>query len=615
MCACVLALDRSTDNISMGSCMEIYEDKSGTLTLNELINKEKSFGWFMAERDIINFGFTDSVLWLKVRVRNDDQKPLSRLIEISYPILDYIQVFMIRDNAVSESYLMGDKFAFPARMLKHRNFLIPFDLAPEETLDLVFKIRSTSSMQIPMNMISIKRFIEKDQIRTLGYGIYYGTLLAMILYNLFVFISVKEATYLYYVLYVLSMALFLSCMNGFSFQYLWPESLMWNDQAIAVSIGSVVLFGLLFTRIFLDLPGQKPKLNQWSIYLVIFLCFQLVFCCVLPYRIVIHLAIFTAVVMILFSMFAGVLRWIDGCSAARYYTVSWLAMLIGGIILALNKLGLVPRNIMTENTLQYGSAIEVILLSFALADRLSTEKMNRYDAQLSALANEKLVHQAQAKALYLEKEARQAQEVALTIQKQANENLENNVRLRTRDLEIANSRLRELSTTDSLTGLKNRRYFNEIYYKEYNRSIRDKTSLSFLIMDIDHFKRINDNYGHLVGDECLKEIAHAIRIQLHRGNDFLARYGGEEFCVLLTNTQVDGAMQVAEKIRACVEGITFSIRGQIVPLTISIGVAVEVPDHKKNAEALLSRADSALYQAKSMGRNRVTLFEYESCEN
>jgi diguanylate cyclase (GGDEF)-like protein len=130
-------------------------------------------------------------------------------------------------------------------------------------------------------------------------------------------------------------------------------------------------------------------------------------------------------------------------------------------------------------------------------------------------------------------------------------------------------------------------------------------------MDIDHFKRINDCYGHLVGDECLKEVAQTIQDQLLRENDFLSRYGGEEFCVLLTNTPEDGAFQVAENIRLCVESLQVVKGGMTIPITISIGVATEIPVHKKNAETLLNRADEALYQSKSLGRNRVSIFEDE----
>lgn len=605
----VLALDRNMGAVSLGPHMEMVEDKRGTLTLWDLLDTTTSLDGFMVENETINLGFSDSVFWLKTKVHNVDDAPTSRLIEIAYPILDYIQVFVVRETGDAKSYLMGDKFPFSARLIQYRSYLVPLDLAPLESVDLVFRIRSTSSIQIPLDLITTTSFIEKKQLRTLGYGIYYGIMLAMILYNVFVFVSVREASYFYYMFYVLSMALFLSCLNGFSFQYLWPDSLIWNDKAIAVSITSVVLFGLLFTRIFLDLPGNAPRMNQWSVYLVIFLSVQLMLCCVLPYRSVIHLVILNALIMIFFSLSAGIARWIDGFVAARYYTVSWLVMLVGGVVLALNKLGLLPRNMLTENTLQYGSAIEVILLSFALADRLSMEKTERYEAQQAALASEQLTRRAQAMAFELEKQTRLAREEALFVQKQANENLERHVRLRTRELEIANIRLRELSTTDSLTGLKNRRYFNEIYYKEYTRAIRDKTPLACLVMDIDHFKRINDTFGHLMGDECLKHIARAIRDQLHRGNDFLARYGGEEFCVLLTNTQIDGAMQVAENIRVCVENLCFTVDHRIVPLSISVGVATEIPSDKKHAEALLNKADSALYQAKDQGRNRVTVYD------
>lgn len=603
-----LILKQGMDDVPLGSHADILEDGTGNLNINDVIENKVKEGWFNSGHGVLNFGFSDSSFWVRVRITNAGEEPLSRIIEIAYPVLDYIQVFIVRDRKVSSSYLLGDQFPFAARTIKNRNFLVPIEFAPGETLDLVFKVRSSSSIQIPLFLLSPRAFMENKQRRNLGYGIYYGIILAMIIYNLFVFISVREPAYLYYVFYVISMALLLSCLNGFSYQYLWPESMAWNNRSIAACISSVLLFGILFTRIFLDLPGEKPWMNKISIYLVVIWGIQLVFCLVLEYKHVIHLVLIMALVMVFFALYAGIHRWAEGYSSARYYTLSWVIMLLGGAILCLNKLGLVVRNGITENTLQFGSAIEVLLLSFALAERLSTEKNTRFKAQQEALANQKKLHQAQAKSLRLEKETRLAQEEALTIQKKYNENLERDVRMRTRELEIANERLQELSSTDSLTGLKNRRYFNEIYYKEFSRAMRDQTPLSCLIMDIDRFKRINDNFGHLVGDECLKKIAYSIQLQLHRGNDFLARYGGEEFCVLLTNTKLEGAIQVAENIRSCVESISFMVKDKAVPITISIGVASDIPDQKTIPETLLNQADAALYQAKAHGRNQVSVF-------
>lgn len=611
MCAGVLFLDRTVESVCLGPYADVYEDKAGALSLTDMLSQSNSGIWTKAKENTLNFGFTSSVYFIKVTLVNKENEKLENLLEIAYPLLDHIKVDFIRNGEQAEGYLLGDSYPFSARLIEHRNFIVPVHMSPSEKVEILFRIKTKSSMQIPLRLSNEKTFIRQNQLKNLCYGMYYGIMIAMILYNLFVFISVREASYLYYVLYVASMATFLFTMNGFSYQYFWPERMWWNEQSLAASIGSVVLFAHLFTRIFLDLPGNKPRLNTFSIYLAIFLFLNLMACFIIPYGTVIFPTIGIAVFMILISLSLGVMLWISGYTAARYYTMSWLAMLLGGAALALNKIGILPRNGLTENALQVGSVVEMLFLSFALADRLSTEKTVRFDAQLKALKHEQLARIAQVKAFELEKEARHAQEEALLMQKKANENLENNVRMRTRELEIVNDRLRELSTTDSLTGLKNRRYFNEVYYREYNRAIREKTPLSCLIMDIDHFKRINDSYGHLLGDECLKEVAQTIQDQLLRENDFLSRYGGEEFCVLLTNTSEEGALQVAENIRLCVERLQVVKGGMNIPITISIGVATEIPVYKKNAETLLNRADEALYQSKSQGRNRVTLFEDE----
>ncbi len=593
----VLSVDRNIDSVNLGAYAMEVEDPEGKLSLTDLVGGSQKKKWKRIKGTTVNHGFTSSVFFIKVSLKSRDTEPVDTVLEIAYPLIDHIKVDFIRNGHMAEGYLFGDNYPFSARIVAHRNFIVPVRLTPGESVDMVFRVKTRSSMQVPLTLSSEKSFIQRSQLQDLCYGLYYGIMLAMVVYNLFVFISVREVTYFYYVLYVCSMAAFLLTLNGFSYQYFWPEYTWWNEQITAASIGSVVLFAHLFTRKFLDLPGWKPWINQLSIYLAVFLFLHLTVCFIVPYNVIIFPVIVIAVCMILLSLVAAVVLWAGGYTAARYYTLSWFAMLLGGAVLALNKLALVPRNVFTENALQIGSAVEVLLLSFALADRLSREKTVRYDAQRKALKHEQLARTAQAMALELEKEA--------------NENLEMNVRMRTRELEVMNERLRELSTTDSLTGLKNRRYFNEIYYREYNRAIREKTPLSCLIMDIDHFKRINDSYGHLLGDECLKDVAQTIQAQLMRENDFLSRYGGEEFCVLLTSTGEEGALQVAENIRFCVENLQVVKNGESVPITISIGVASTVPVHKKNAEILLNQADEALYQSKALGRNRVTLFDSE----
>jgi diguanylate cyclase (GGDEF)-like protein len=165
------------------------------------------------------------------------------------------------------------------------------------------------------------------------------------------------------------------------------------------------------------------------------------------------------------------------------------------------------------------------------------------------------------------------------------------------------------SMTDPLTGLLNRRYFNEQTQKEVARSRRHNLRFSVLMLDIDHFKRINDTYGHPVGDLAIKALADICNKAL-RPQDILARYGGEEFVLALPHTEAEGAAVVAERIRQTVEQIELTTEAGPVRFTVSIGIAT----YKKDLplEQIVGRADEALYKAKQSGRNRVVNLPFDS---
>src|SRR5690606_2253912 len=285
-----------------------------------------------------------------------------------------------------------------------------------------------------------------------------------------------------------------------------------------------------------------------------------------PYSSMIRLLIGAAVLGISLAIISGIIRWGQGYSSARYYTIAWSVLLLGGVILAMNKFDLLPRNFFTENIVQVGSVVEVILLSFALADRLNNEKRKRYTAQLIALEHEKVARKsqeaalqqernarlAQEKALQHEREAREAQALALAIQKQATETLEQRVKERTLELENANRKLELMSITDPLTNLRNRRFFDQIMQREMARAIRTRESICVLMIDVDHFKKVNGVDGHQAGDGSLRVVAQAVRQTVHRSTNLLAGYGGEEFVMVLPGTSADGAEHVAECIRSTI---------------------------------------------------------------
>jgi len=186
----------------------------------------------------------------------------------------------------------------------------------------------------------------------------------------------------------------------------------------------------------------------------------------------------------------------------------------------------------------------------------------------------------------------------------------------TRQLSELNTMLTRLSYVDGLTGVSNRRFFDKALEQEWKRAIRCKSPISIILLDVDHFKKYNDTYGHLSGDDCLQEVATTIKSALKRPGDVLARVGGEEFGLVLPDTPAKGALHVAELIRSVVEGL--QIEHQQSPskvVTISIGVSTAFPTNKSKTEAICASADKALYQSKEAGRNKVSYLSFEEDES
>jgi diguanylate cyclase (GGDEF)-like protein len=182
-------------------------------------------------------------------------------------------------------------------------------------------------------------------------------------------------------------------------------------------------------------------------------------------------------------------------------------------------------------------------------------------------------------------------------------------------LEIKSQEMARLSNIDVLTGLYNRRYFDKAFDSEWKRSGRNNSMLSVILFDIDHFKIINDTFGHQVGDEYLKKTAAALTSVFKRDYDIVARYGGEEFIVLLPGINADHASQLAEKVKKRIESMTTDHLGKKVGTTISAGIMCCVPNFNTISDSIISCADQALYIAKQGGRNRVAVYTSTSGSN
>lgn len=551
--------------------------------------------WTPNQSDSLSLGYGKSAYWFRVVVENSTDETVKPLMEIAYPVLDRIEIFINPESSTVEPIepiVLGDKQPFDTRPIQHRNFVVPLNLAAGEQTWIYLRVETTSSMQVPLILWEQDDFLVAEQARSIFQGFYYGIILVMLLYNLFVFMAVKEQSFLHYVGYITAMPLFLASLHGLAFQYLWPQATWWNDQAITVFLNLVLVFGGTFSLRFINVsPSNHPLLHRWAVVVVVAAAVLAVAGLMVPYKYLILPTILLAFIACSTMLVMSIVRWVQHDPAARYYTFAWVSMLFGGMVLALSKFTVLPRNLWTENATQVGSALGVILLSIALADRLEREKKRVFETQ------QRLIRE--------ERKARMAQEKSLQVQREANTKLEERVQQRTRDLEHLNEQLLELSATDSLTRLKNRGHFDRAFQSVVVRAYRYDEILSLLVLDIDHFKKFNDTYGHLVGDDCLKMVSQCIQKFITRPQDLAARYGGEEFVVLLPETPMSGALQVAERIRREIEKTAFPVSGDVVHLSVSIGVCSVFPAKADSTKDIFKWADEALYEAKGQGRNRV----------
>jgi diguanylate cyclase (GGDEF)-like protein len=357
------------------------------------------------------------------------------------------------------------------------------------------------------------------------------------------------------------------CLNGHAFRYLWPDSPSIANQANPVLASLWVLTTAGFARLFLESTPRAPKTSRVLDGLIVLGAVSTVLAFAASYRPAMVFASGAALLDALLLLVCGAIYWSRGVRAARFFTLAWVGLGVGTINLAVSRFGLMPDNSFTRNGALLGGVFEIVLLSLALSDkyRLMQIQLEGYSRGLESMVDE-----------------------------------------RTHQLETANASLRKLATVDSLTGVSNRRHFEEHLEKEVRRHRRIAMPLSLVMIDIDHFKEFNDRYGHPRGDECLRQVAEAIASVARRPGDLVARYGGEEFAVLLPHTDRDGARAIGEGIRQAVAALRLSAAaGPEERVAVSVGLTSRAVDGQGSGEELVEEADRALYEAKRSGRDRM----------
>ena len=546
-------------------------------------------------------------VWLCFDVTNDSGAKNEWLLEIGWPFLNHIRVAQYHHSSNTWSPIApgGDMEPLAKRFAGHRYFLFPLVFSSHERSTVYIGLESRQIMFLRLALWQSDAFWIHDRHDTFFLGVFFGILAVMFLYNLSLYLFVRDSNYLFYSVYVLTIILYELAATGIGGCYIWHASAWLKQTAYLLFASSSFLSATIFLRYFLTVKKYDAWLVRLNDIFLVYWTLMALVCLFPPLPIVVAMLNPAAASSLIAGLVSCIYLWTKGNIQAKYYTIAYVFVYVGTAVLLLGLSGVIPRGPITDYGQMAGFVVEFVLLSIALAERINRERKDREKAQRVSLKLSKNISRAH-------KERLLAQEQLLKVQHQAKEELEQKVESRTQalqqamqELEIANQKLADLSYTDPLTTIFNRRYFDKMILDEFNRAQRSGQPVSLALVDIDHFKNVNDTYGHLIGDECLRLVAHTLRGHMGRTTDFLARYGGEEFIIILPSTPQDQALTVADRLRAAVEAINFISGGNHIPLTVSIGVAGWIPAPSEIPAGLIQAADNALYRAKANGRNRV----------
>jgi two-component system, sensor histidine kinase LadS len=529
-----------------------------------------------------NFGLTTDEIWLHVQFQVTPEFAGRRFLEIGHASLDRIDLYF-HDGTDWHHQVAGDLLAFSDRPFQHRHHLFELMLEPEQTYRFFLRVASSGTLTVPVTLWQPDALWQHDQRSYSLFSLYYGLLAGLLVYNLFLYISLRDRLYLIYVAFVGLLALGQAGLAGLSHQFMWPDDPFWANLSPTGGVSAAGMFGALFVQRFL--AGTPASLRLQWLMPAISIAFGLTLLCALfwSYHLAAIAVNLTSLVFAISSLALGAVSLYRREPGARFFVIAWISLLTGIIVIALHNLGVVPSNPLTSNALLIGSAAEMLMLSLALADRISGLQL----AEQRALAQAVAVRQEMVEAL-----------------RQSERQLEDRVQERTEALALANQQLRESqrlleqqANHDALTGLANRKLLNDRLAWLQARARRDGGQFGVLMADMDRFKAINDSLGHQAGDAVLVEVARRLKAAV-RETDTVARIGGDEFLLVIESVASRSDLEkVRDKLN---EEITQPIRldsGHSVTVGISIGLAL-YPEDTANVELLFSLADNAMYKSK-----------------
>lgn len=563
---------------------EVWHDVDGDRSLAQ-IEELYQAGKFAPLQSKGSTGLEPGAFWSHFALRNVSDQPLTLNLEYVDHQLIELDAYQRNlpmvlepslDAGLLESYqpIASLKLSdpFDARPVAHNRFVVEVTIPARQVAEMMVKFSSHQRGFVFPSM----RIWSPDALRN-AYNaetsiimFLFGGIFLMCIFSLVGAVATRDKTFFTYAMYDAALIICWGTILGYTHQFIISEG--FHQRYMSMGGALAIIFGVVFARTFLQTRKYTKKIDYVLVFMMMNGLFMLV-CAMFSLTALAVLSITIALLLYPMLVVAGVVRWRQGSTDAAVFAMAWSLLVFGLVVQALRDLGLVEHNHVNYYWPAFATFLEMLGIMAALGIRVRRLRLRKDEA-----------------------EQRYTEQL-----EQSKKDLEQQVLERTQELETAKQFAEHEARTDHLTGIFNRRSFYVEAGKCLNMAIRKQQSLSLLMFDIDYFKSINDNFGHIMGDEALRAFSATIEENL-RDSDVWGRLGGEEFALILTEGR-QGTLQTAQRLREEIANIAIETPSGVLQLTASVGVAYL--SDETTIEALINKADDALYRAKNQGRDQI----------
>lgn len=374
-------LRHEMEGIPFAGDMQVQEDRGGKFTLEDILSPTRRQYFLKGKKELLSHGFTDSIWWIRLPVKNTSPRELKWFLEVGYPLISDIELYRVRDGNLISRSQAGAAYPFSTRKVNSRKFIFPLAEEPRSRTEYFLRFKSKGSMNLHLYSWTSDALRDGLLNEQLLMGLYYGAVLVMLIYNFFLFFSTRDKSYLYYFFYYTGFFLFQASLNGLASQYLWPEAVWWSEHSLSFLILVSLIFAMNFCRSFLKLDENIPRMNEIFIVMILLDLVLIPFSFLMSYVVMVSVAMILTLLTAFLVTIALSITLYQGYKPARYYAVAWSFFWIGVVLYSLKTFTILSETFVTTWSMQSASMVEIILISFGLADRINyisreMEKMN-----------------------------------------------------------------------------------------------------------------------------------------------------------------------------------------------------------------------------------------------